>query len=232
LHAPEDESLWTFVDKETNGNQTCLPEFSSLSSVQNFNTKYLENVGTYLHTSANRDISLNALKPLMDFECSDEACEWFVTRFCDVLAVSTEAFVWNFVKEPLEAVCINYEHLDNRDNPDNLDFQQTVYYIGRSCMRSVLRQGRNKKAERWQKVINCVKSKLLTRDLVRQPNDDIIAWTESMDRGGLQCINEVWYFLMVSSSLLKRIELPGGIILINCNYKECKETVNINRMYY
>jgi len=205
--------LWDFVDAAGDGIMSCLPKLSKLTP-RIFHTKYLSSTNAFLGSTENRDNLNDILSALLPAEpiCSSEARKWFVTQFFMQLSIAAETYFLQYIKGPLEVTCINKDYVEDRDNPEDEDFKQSVYYMGGSCVKSIFRKGR-KKSGRWVGVLECVKDRLLAGELLGKPMNEIVAWTESLDRGGLLYINgKVYEFLMALSAILKDLEEPNGTI--------------------
>jgi len=103
------------------------------------------------------------------------------------------------------------------DDLDDVNFQQTVHYIGGSCVKSVIGfSNRYKNNEKWKRIFDVVKEQMLVGSLVDAPSDDVVAWTNARDRGGLKFISEsVWSLLMALSGILTKNEESHGINLEN-----------------
>lgn len=202
---------------------SCIPALSS--QPDEIHSQFLSATHRLL-ASKDRDNIVELLRPVLP-DYSDKVIQWFLADFIIRLGKPVELFLIRALQAPLQVLIKTVPSFSDRDNLDDLEFQETVHFIGGSSVKKILNKGmRAQLNDVWQKVVEVVKHKFLIGSLVTASFEIIMQWTVTQDRGGLKYINEgVWFFFMSLSGVLKEVEKEYGSVphrhvicrVMNCN---------------
>ena len=110
-------------------------------------------------------------------------------------------------------------------------FKETVHFVGGSVLRRVLRFALplQEKYEKWNNVIEVIRSHFLIGELADAPEEELMEWTKKQDRGGLLVIGDkaLTFFSQVGL-IAEDIETPAGDV----DFESLKAKVLCSETYY
>lgn len=122
----------------------------------------------------------------------------------------------NYGKENTARLSETYTETSQKT--DDLDFKQNMHYIGGSNIKSIVRKFyrlKHPKAADF-KFILAVKERFLIGEFCGSADANIIAWTESQDRGGLLKINaKALDFFVAVGCIIKPLEHFDGSLYVD-----------------
>jgi len=199
----------TFVDIIAKEIWDCLPPPSAIL-LSRFNSIYVQSTNRFLADMEKRREIINCLSEILSEQFPTQTYEWFFGSVSLKLAREAEAFILQCMREPHQVLVSTV----NRDDVDDQKFQQSVYYVGGSAVKSVLRLACRSNDKKWNSIVTCITENFLTGPLVSAPSSEVTEWTEAVDRGGLKLIKEkVFVFLMALSTILVKVEEDTGNVM-------------------
>ena len=146
----------------------------------------------------------------------DKLLKWFTGDFMTKLSHEVELFYLKCIREPCETLLNGGRKSvpEDRDNPDDPNFQSSVYYVGGSTVRSVrARAMRSTNDPTWKKIVVCINDRMIVGEGVNAPDSSVTNWLRSRDRGGLLHITEpMWTSLMALTGILVKVEEIDGSV--------------------
>lgn len=98
----------------------------------------------------------------------------------------------------------------------SVDFKQNMHYIGGSNVKSILRTALRVKHrnEEWQRVIATIKNNFIISEFAAAPDAELIAWTETIDRGRLTKISDkaLSFFVELGTEVKPLERLDGSLM--------------------
>jgi len=191
-------ALWSFIPPPTSG------------GLNEYHARYTTKCHNFLCDSTERSEMMKCLKDIVKEDVPSIVMEWFITDLVRKFAEFVETFHLKSLREPRQLLHTEVPH--HRNDPDNARFQQTVYYIGGSNVRSVMRVGlQSTTSEMWKRILTCIEMKLLASENAQAPTCEVSAWATSLDRGGLLHISDnLWKFLLALSGVCNSKEEKDG----------------------
>lgn len=154
-------------------------------------------------------------------EISSEAANYFFAQLIRQLGSEVLSFYIHFRinngEDNASTVPLGERFVIKSQPTDTLDFKQTMHYVGGANVKSILRSptGIKNPNHVWLRVIDVVKNHFLITELATAPKAELIAWTESVDRGGLTKINaKLLDFFVELGATVKVLEHFDGSLYV------------------
>lgn len=150
-------------------------------------------------------------------DCSDSDCKMFVANFVSKFSSKVLAHLLRLLRKETGIDCVNLEdrYAKTIQSTVSLDFKQNMHYIGGSNVKSFLKTALRVKHrnEEWKNVIQTIRSNFLISELAAAPDAELVAWTETVDRGKLTKISHkaLDFFVQLGKEVKPLERLDGSI---------------------
>lgn len=155
--------------------------------------EFLKSVALYCADCSERKELVEELTAMFDISVEAANFFWgtFIRKFANELLAYYIHFMVHNGEDYVAIVPVAARFVLTSQPTDTLDFKQTMHYVGGANVKSILRAAlkiKNKNHE-WLRVIEVVKKYFLISEFAAAPEAELMAWTETQDRGGLTKIS-------------------------------------------
>lgn len=151
-------------------------------------------------------------------EISSDISNVFVTCFIRNFAAKLLAYVLRVFGKGVgyDFVPLEEQYAVTHQSTGSTEFKQNMHYIGGSNVKSILRKALKIKHrnEEWQRLVDTLKTQFIVSELACAPDSELMAWTESVDRGRLTKISKKALDFFVQLGIeVKPLERSDGSVL-------------------
>ena len=216
----DDSDDWQAIcDHIVNHASASLLSNSKFSTPSALRLEFQKSIAIFNSNVVERDGLVNSLKSFV--ETSQQIANLFSGSFIRRFSNELLAFYLKCMvnKGPNNAECIplSTKFVVTGQKTDSMDFKQLMHYVGGSNIKSILRTAfriKNPNHE-WLRVIKAVKDYFLVSELAQAPDEEIMAWTLSQDRGGLTKIcGSLLEFFVELGATVKVLEHFDGSLYV------------------
>ncbi|XP_034237898.1 uncharacterized protein LOC117643253 [Thrips palmi] len=151
-------------------------------------------------------------------EMSNDVSNVFVTMFIRNFAEKLLAYMLRVLSKGIGSsfVPLEQQYAVTNQSTCSTEFKQNMHFIGGSNVKSILRSALRIKHrnEEWQRLIATIKEQFVVSDFACAPDSELMAWTESVDRGRLTKISKKALVFFVHLGIeVKPLERRDGSLL-------------------
>ncbi|KAK3913148.1 Zinc finger protein 462 [Frankliniella fusca] len=142
----------------------------------------------------------------------------FLSSFTRKFSEKLLAYVLHSISDKNNAAFVTLEerYAVTHQSTISIEFKQNMHYIGGSNVKSFLKNALRvrHRSEEWQRVISTVRENFLITELSHAPDKELMAWTESVDRGKLTKISAkaLDFFVQLGADIKPLERLDGSLL--------------------
>lgn len=142
----------------------------------------------------------------------------FLSSFAQKFSEKLLAHVLHAISDKSSATFVTLEerYAVTSQSTTSVSFKQDMHYIGGSNVKSFLKNALRVKhrSEEWHRVISTVREKFLISEFSNAPDKELMAWTESVDRGKLTKISAkaLEFFVQLGAEVKPLERLDGSLV--------------------
>lgn len=177
---------------------------------------YLKNVARTITNQKHREDLLDLISVVGDIP-NQRIADLVLASVMRPFANTLLAFIIRSVVkgEGSQACPLSAQYAVSNDKTDSVEFKNILHYIAGSNVKSVLRPlMKSRLGEEQERLVSTIRQNILVADLADAPDAELVAWTETQDRGGLSKVTgKVLDFFVELGKIATVTERKDGSLL-------------------